>query len=213
MLQNYINMKNKIRKIAILYLIISLSIILINCLGGGPDLYKVEALNSQPQRIIDIHQHNEGANLYLVENIYTAIDTVKIRYDSLIIETSMQHYLAQNNIVNNIGIQPAYAWSKVKNYERIDDIIITSNKDYNSEYPSGTNLSNILNIRNGSYSVKANISIAHFLQNFDTNNSEDVYYTFTIAPEFEDIHTITIKYITENNNVFETKVENLKISN
>ena len=131
----------KIRKVLICYLIFFLFINIINSCGGVADYYRINSLNSVAQRIVSLDKNGN----YIADDLNTFSDTIRIRYDSLRIKLTTDNYLALNNQTkSNIGIQSALAWSKAVEYEKIFEIEITSNKDYNSVYKAGTNLKKIM---------------------------------------------------------------------
>ncbi len=202
-------MKNKIKVLIIYTIFYALTGISNSC--GEPDYYKVSSINSNLLRLKGIEIIGSAKiKSYLVERIDTVEDTVKIRYDSLGIEINIEKILAQSSSLpnNNPVFQNAYALSKAVNYERIFAIEITSDKDYNSLYPAGSNLNELFSISEEHLVYGVNLN--EFLSRYDAGTST-VLYKILFAPEKEEVRTLKIKYITENNHEFEIVVRNLII--
>ena len=198
----------KIVIIVISYIIFS---VLFDSCWQKPDYYKLSSINSKLFRITGFETVGLAQiQTYSVEDVNVSEDTLKIRYDSIGIEINTENLLAQSTVFqhNSFGISPVYALEKVIEYEKIVDIIITSDKDYNSFYPAGTDLKQIFMI-----SEEHNVSATHisnFLQNYDAR-IKTVFLKLLYAPEKEEVHTIKIKYKTENNNEYETTVKSVMI--
>jgi len=198
-------------KIIIAYTIFYVIISITNSCGGNPDYYRLTSISSQLLKITGLKTVGSAQiKSYSVERINNLEDTLKIRFDSVGIEISTEKLLAQSTIMQNnyLGVQSAYALTKAVEYEKIVDVIITSNKDYNPIYPAGANLKEIFILSEQHYITGA--SVDNFLQRYDAG-VPIVLYKLLFAPDKEDVHTIKIKYITENNREYEAVVKNLLI--
>ena len=176
--------------------------------------YNIESLNAKLKHITGTKLSNDGFYELTMEDVADNIRTVSsVPYNSLAIEVRVKVYLVANHFNRNIpGISSAYAFTPPDTwYEKITDIIITSDKDYNSEYQAGTNLKNILSVRKGTYKKDAISSIDEVLQNLYAGKNGMLLFTFDIPPETEEVHKITITFVTENNNVITTTLQNVKI--
>jgi len=205
------NSKKKTIKIIIGYMIFSVIISITNSCGGNPDYYRLTSISSQLLKITGLKTVGSAQiKSYSVERINNLEDTLQIRFDSVGIEINTEKLLAQSTIMQNnyLGIQSAYALEKKVEYEKIVDVIITSNKAYNSLYPAGANLKGIFMLSEQHYVTGA--SVDAFLQRYDAG-VPIVLYKLLFAPDKEEVHTIKIKYITENNCEYETVVKNLLI--
>ncbi|MGZ5244363.1 MAG: hypothetical protein ACXWDO_04935 [Bacteroidia bacterium] len=131
-----------------------------------------------------------------------------LRYDSLAIHVThtFTAFMKQEQPVFSF-FNTAYACDPAVNYDNIREIVISSSSDYNSEYPKGTNLANITQVRNDFHSNPETVSSKsnQFLY------SNDAYYTFTADPGKDDSHNITIKYILTNGQGYYTTLNNVLI--
>jgi hypothetical protein len=185
--------------------------------------YNLESLNIKLKRITGTKLSNNGSYELTMEDIADRRDDsyvsyrgngTSVPYDCLAIEVSVKSvYLVANDFNRNIpGISLAYALTRPDTwYEKITDIIITSNKDYNFEYQAGTNLKNILSVRKNTHKKDATNSIGDVLQNLYARGGMYILFTFDIPPETEEVHEITIKYVTENGQIVSTVAKNVMI--
>ena len=178
--------------------------------------YGLNSIDASLKRITRTALDSDGDSYFVLKDVYNQADTVSIAFDSLAIEVKINYNLLSHNFNRNLpGIQSAYATSILYNYEKITDIIITSNKDYSVIYPAGTNLKIIVSVR-GSYYVQGEKTVDDVIESgriYGEHKSDPppLLYTFDIPPETEEVHEITIKYITEKNQVFTAVIKNVKI--
>lgn len=206
-------MVKKTVKVIVIYLFFVVLAVVINaCDGRESGQYKLSEINSIALRLVDIKTNDihPDEEYYSTVAYINLLDTVAIRYDSLGIDvTTTNEYFAQNFQFNNSDfIQSCYAKDLSYSFEKIVDIIVTSNKDYSSNFPKDSDLSGIMNITHGHYTN--GISFESFLTSYDCVQS-NVLLRFISPPDNDEVHTITIKYVTENNTEFETSQSQLLI--
>jgi len=194
----------------VIFLLLNLSLsVFQSCCRPDPIYFHLDSLTSTPQRITGITV-SESQNIasYDVETFLP--DEKGIRYDSLGIDVMNELITAMNQQEwkANFGFSSAYACSPAENYDMIFDIIITSSEDYNSAYPKGANLEEIMQVRNAHF-VRGN-NIALFMVNRQLNY-HSVFYTFSFPPSENKTHDITIKYVLTDGREYETTVRGLLI--
>ncbi len=181
-----------------------------SCCNPDPINFRLSSLSSVPERIIGIEvSGSQNIGNFVVET-YTP-DEKGIRYDSLGINVSNELIIALNNRQwsHHLGFSSAYACSPVENYDVVFDVIITSTEDYNSAYPKGSNLEEVMQVRYA-HMVRGN-NINLFMIN-ERLNYHTVFYTFSFPPSENKYHDITIKYILTDGHEFETIVSNILIT-
>jgi len=181
-----------------------------SCCRPEPINFRLNSLNSIPERIIGIEvSGSQNIGNYIVETYVS--DNNGIRYDSLGINVSNELIVAFNDQQwnSNLGFSSAYACSPVENYDVVSDVIITSSENYNSAYPKGSNLEEVMQVRYA-HMVRGN-NIALFMTN-NQLNYHTVFYTFSFPPSENKYHDITIKYILNDGREFETTVSNILIT-
>lgn len=201
-------------KIITVYLIFTVLSVIISACGGEAYYYNVSEMHSRAVRLEDILTEADYHNFehYSTTQCNNLVDTVAIRYDSLGFEVTIayEELIAQNIQSNKSSfIQSCYADETV-DFEKIVDVIVFSNKDYSHDYPKGSDLSVIMNIATGNSTdgVSLESYLSYYFSYWD-----NVLLRFLSPPDVEQVHTITIKYITENGNEFETIQGQLLITN
>ena len=97
----------------------------------------------------------------------------------------------------------AYACDPAFSYEFIESISVISNEDYNTDFPKGTDLMDIMIIRNG-YQVQGY---------YNQEISYEVYFlTFNSPPSANTTHTFTINYTLTNGRQLQTDLEGITIN-
>jgi len=190
------------------------------------EMYNLKSINASLKRITgtELRVDTDSTTCYLVlEDIYNQNNIASIAFDSLAIMVKTDYYFASYAFNRNFpGIQSAYAIPPYHEiYETVTDIIITSNKNYSGKYPAGSNLKEIVSIVPKWYSsncfVNEITTIDTIIKVFSLREygrgwyESQLLYLFNIPPETEEVHEITIKYITEKNQVFTAVVKNVKI--
>lgn len=137
-------------------------------------------------------------------------DEKGIRYDSLGIEVhnELGYAYLPTNPVNSFGFSSVYACSPAVNFDILFDVIITSSEDYNSAYPKGTNLEEIMLARY-SYLVRGN-NIDAFMVNKQLDES-NIFYTFAYPPAQDAYHDLTFKYILADGREYESTVTDVLV--
>lgn len=203
-------MKRKIGCVFGFFLLFSLSLsVFQSCCHPDPIVFRLSALSSEAQRITGItasgtqHIGNYDVEPYIP-------DDKGIRYDSLGIDVTNVLITAMNQdkLNLNFGFSSAYACSPAMQFDVVFDVIITSSEDYNSAYPKGANLEEVMQVRNA-HMVRGN-NINQFMIN-ERLTSHTVFYTFSFPPSENKIHDITIKYILSDGREYETTVSGILI--
>jgi hypothetical protein len=197
----------RIVNVSVIFLSFLVLIVVIDaCEGKETGQFRLSEINSIALRLLEI----KTRTIEPYEEYYSTIayinlsDTLEIRYDSLGIDitTGTEYFLTQNSQFNNTSfINSCYANDQQYSYEKIVDIIVTSNKDYSNNLPKGSDLSGIMNITYG-HSPNG-INIESFLTSYNCEQL-NVILRFLSPPDSDVVHTITIKYITEHGNEVET---------
>ena len=182
--------------------------------GCKPYNYSLDSIDAGLKRITGTHINTVyNYPYYALEDIYSQDDTVAIAFDSLAIEVWTKYSTVYAFNRNLPGIQSAYATSIRIIYEKITDIIITSNKDYSAEYPSGSNLKGLISVIH-SLDMAA-MTVDNMIEMFSLYDGwqwdYSLLYTFNTPPDTEEVHDITIIYKTEKNQEFTAVVKNVKI--
>ena len=205
-------MVKKVFKIITIYLTFTVLSVIISSCGGEAYYYNVNEMHSRALRLEDIITETDYHNFehYSTIQCNNLLDTVAIRFDSIGFEVTIEyeeliaHYIQSNKLS---FIQSCHADETVS-FEKIVDIKVYSNKDYSQNYPKGSNLSMIMNIAKGNSTN--GVSFKSYLLSYH-ESWHNVLLRFISPPDVEQVHTFTIKYITENGNEFETKQEQLLI--
>ena len=133
------------------------------------------------------------------EYIFNPNGITSIAFDSLLIDVEAVY--EQSNSLS-------WEFLRKSKYEKVTDIIITSNKNYNAQYPAGTNLKGIISAW-AQYTSSGYGTIDAMLK-YTSNLPYDVSYMFNTPPYTEEVHDITIIYKTKKQK-FSTVVKNVKI--
>jgi len=167
--------------------------------------YTLDSVDMIPLRITEKEAETligivSSPRYFNYRNIYRQDEIATISFDSLA-------------IIVNIN----YVWSSPYNEtffkmpvtrEKIIDIIITSNKNYNANYPAGSNLKGIISVwHSGIYDFS---TIDAVLKELSVVPSP-LYYMFNTPPETEEIHDLTIIFRTDRKRIVTTTVKNVKI--
>jgi hypothetical protein len=180
-----------------------------SCCHPDPINFRLISLQSEAQRITGITvSGTQHIGNYEVESYLP--DEKGIRYDSLGIDVTNELMVAMNQQQWNshFGFSTVYACSPAENYDIVFDVIITSSEDYNSAYPKGTNLDEIMQVRYA-HMVRGN-NISAFMINNELNY-QTVFYTFSFPPSANKTHDITLKYILTDGREYETTVKGILI--
>ena len=156
--------KNKLKKVLVVYSISMLAMIIISSCDITEN-YKLDSISATAFKITGIDEDLHSTfDYYLVEEITNTESPVKIRFDSLAVEVSTSIFVSEGVGLNsNIGVKSAHANDPV--YEEIVDIVITSDQDYNDDFPKGTNLADLLSIRHGR--ITQGMNITDFLNTYN----------------------------------------------
>ncbi len=140
--------------------------------------------------------------------LYYTVETyepqpIGIRYDSVGIELT-NVFDMYSSVRKASFFNQAFACDPALNFEWINEISIISSEDYTDLFPKGTNLKEIITIRDG-YMVNNTY--------FPELSNSAKFLTFDFAPSENRTHNLTIKYILSNGRQIETTVQGLTINN
>jgi len=129
---------------------------------------------------------------FIYDPVYNPNGITAITFDSLAISVS-------GNYTNSNSL----SWEPLRRskHEKVIDIIITSNKNYNAKYPAGSNLKGIMS---------ANGKTIDAMLKYYSNVPPDPFYTFNTPPETEEVHDITFIYRTKKQKFIDV-IKNVKI--
>lgn len=141
-------MKKKVVLVLAIYLVLS-TMSLISCNTddcGGPfnNRYKTTGFEWSHYRVTNSEDAISGLDLQTIVN-----DSVVYNQYAISIFFNQEYYRAQNVNVEKIGgMNRVYACSPAEPItdEKLEDILITSEIDFNAEHPAGTNLSDLFDV-------------------------------------------------------------------
>ena len=133
-------------------------------------------------------------------------DSIGIRYDSLGID--IQNELISINENTSHGISNLYACKPAEKYDNLQKVIITSSEDYTTGYPKGSNLTEIMLVREGFNADGQKIEPYMLNRSLYFGN---YFFTFQTPPSEDKFHDITIKYILTNGREYFSTIENVLI--
>ena len=179
-----------------------------SCCEPGTVTHKLESLQAELKRITGIEVSGSlNSGNFIVEEYQPGGNG--IRYDSLGIRINNNLTVAENITPRlNLGGSNLYACEPGEEYDILSEVIITSSEDYNDAYPKGSNLDEIMNVRNY-YSVQGN-NISYFMANKQLDNTA-FFYTFTYPPSADKYHDITFKYYLVGGGEYHTTINGILI--
>ncbi len=161
---------------------------------------RLKSINPIFKRIISNNTSN-GYNYYNTSNYNP--DSAGIQFDSVGIDilTEVESFskLQFQGFINS-----AYACEPVVNNSRIKEIYLTSDQSYDNLHPSGSNLKELTNIREG-YAIGMNYYYEIY--------GENLFINFKSSPQLTKSHTLTIKIILEDGRAFTSTLPLIKIKN
>jgi hypothetical protein len=158
--------------------------------NDDPVEVKLDAITLAAQRITGVVPSTTflGRDTYLTEPLQPQ---ESIRYDSLSLAVSHElryAYLPVSNIISS-----AYACDPAINYSFVKSVILTSDAHYNTLYPAGSNLINILiNRKDGIVQAYENLQVGFYL------DQHSFFLTFEVPPATETTHNFQISYQLED---------------
>lgn len=170
-----------------------------NCKDSGWS-FTLTSIHTQAKTITGLTTPDQNYPVYFTVEDYVE-QANGIRYDSIGIELSH----AFDEVVINRPFSffsQAYACDPALNFEFIESISVISNEDYSADFPKGTDLLDVITIRNG-YQVQGN---------YNREVSHEVYFlTFNSPPSANKTHTFTIKYTLTNRRILQTDLGGITI--
>lgn len=103
----------------------------------------------------------------------------------------------------------AFACDQAVNFNVLEDITITSSADYSSNYPAGTDLKQIMSVREG-YSVEGE-TIQRYLA-YARLREQNLFFTFNSPPSDKKVHDVTIKYKLADGREYDVFISGLTIN-
>lgn len=176
------------------------------CGVDGPVYFKATNYNSAGIKLT-------GTDQLSSQEFYTfaLIHTNKfVSYDSLgiLIQYEIETMAYQDFQWGHVNA--AYACSPAEIYQSLDDVVITSDTDYNQQYPAGTDLSNIIAIRNGLR--KEGFTMPDYLNQYALLDRNQILITFTVPPDKSATHNISIQLdLNDQDEFVNLNLENLPI--
>ncbi len=180
-----------------------------SCCNPDPINYRLKSVTGGVERIVGVEYLGDYREEYYETEPY-AYSVDGIAYDSLGILLINDIETFSSNSKGEVFFN-SYACSPAENYEMLADLIIISNHDYTSSFPSGTNLKDLMSIRQGFNSfLVAGESILAFLTNGEIVGNS--YITFNVPPDENNIHDLTIKFVLRDGREYSTILQGLKIN-
>lgn len=167
--------------------------------------YRTDAIQGKAMRIIGIDSSNNINPKYILSD-YT---NNEIRYDSIGFQfKSIGHSITQKSF-SNLGFSSAVACKPDFSYDIIKSVKITSNRDYNAEFPLGTDLQIIMRL--GDYSNTGMDSVNNKINYVGTYGS--LFLFKIIAPPYENqTHDLTFAFQLSSGNVLIAQINNVFIT-
>lgn len=145
------------------------------CGDDGPFSYRLASITGEVKktdrvRLVDTPQPEYDVKPYLSGRKANHYDSIGIEITNTIEPVAVTTAYLFNS---------AFACDPVISYERLRDINITSSEDYTATYPAGTDLKEIMSVREG-YQAQG-ISIPTYLSNSQLGE-RNLFFTFNIPP-------------------------------
>jgi hypothetical protein len=173
----------------------------------GPFNYRLVSIAGEVKRINGIELLGSYQTAYYTVGPYVP-QTNGLRYDSIGLDilnsVELIAYSEKADFFNS-----SFACSPATNFESLADMTIISSEDYVDSYPAGTDLSEIMTIREG-YQLQGN-SIPTYLSNAELREG-NLFLTFEFPPSQNSVHDITIMYKLFDGREFEVIIQGLKIN-
>lgn len=173
-----------------------------------PTLLHLSTLDAVYKRITAINVNNQGVAYY--HYLDYAADSAGIRYDSLGIQIK-HNWVNEDNTpfysLNQFGFTTANADVDGYSYDRILDILIVSNQDYDAQHPAGSNLKDLFTVRDMATDTSASVSAYPSFQSLFSYafvENEILFLVPKAAPQNNNKHTINITYVLENGKTVKT---------
>ena len=169
----------------------------INNCNDGPIIYTTDSISVD---LLQINGISSGYRDYYTTQNINNTDTANIRYDSLIIGINSVQKLVQEIKYFQGAL---YACSPVEEYDKITNVEITSDHDYNTLFPKGSNLVSLFNIHDGLETKGSGLINS-------VNNglyfSQNIYLKLNLAPVKKELHRFTFKFTLDNNKVITVNI-------
>jgi hypothetical protein len=183
------------------------AVLIQSCCNPGPDFRTIDVIFGYPASIVGEKTVNGGTRKFYDLADYDSVDQ-SIRFDSV----GLRVEISQGRISLNAEsghITTARACSPVHTYEQITAITITSDHAYDDSHPAGSDLSDILLVRQNyqNFTVAGEPPTEFRLHEFD-----NLFYTFNSPPVSTETHTFVIKFFMGDGRVIESTVESVKIA-
>jgi len=176
------------------------------CGKDGPYNFRLVSIAGEAKRIDEIKLVGSPQSEY---NVKPYLSSSKgTRYDSIGIDilNSVESvaFTTKGSFFNS-----AFACDPAIEFPRLKDINITSSEDYANIYPAGTDLKEIMSVREG-YQVQG-MPILTYLPYAGLRHG-NLFFTFDVPPATSKVHNLTIKYTLLDGKEFEVFIQGLTIS-
>lgn len=174
------------------------------CSPSPDPVYRpLESIKPELKRITGIEKGDYSRKL-IVDTIQA--DSNGIRYDSLGID--VRNNFISKNESTRYEVSTVYACSPRVDFDNVREVFITSSEDYTVRFPKGSNLTELLLVREG-YTGEGQ-RVDSFMLNRPLHSS-NYLFTFQFPPTEDKFHNITIKYILTDGREYLTSLENVYI--
>ena len=180
-----------------------------NPCGSEGIYFRTEAISASTQKITGIDTSG-CCDAYRFEKFYP--EEKVIRYDSLLIQvkSDIQTVFNDGGVSWQFGVGSAKACSPAYTHDVFKEVRITSDQPYNTVYPAGALLNDIIGV---SWDARVQDSNINSLMINDDDSYGLYYFKFKIAPDSIRAHNITIEYIFTDGREVSSSIKGLKIGN
>lgn len=182
-----------------------------SCCNPSAINYRLIAINGKVEKIISAEELNYvNEEIYLTEPYNPLLGAIPFDSIGIVINMDVEKYTytKTGDVLNS-----AIACSPNENYEFLKDLIITTDNDYNSSFPKGEDLKQLISIRSSlinQYRVKGE-SVEDFLK-IPGIGDESFFLTFKEPPDQNFTYNFSIKFILVDGREYSTVIENITIS-
>ena len=177
--------------------------------GSEGIYFRTEAISASAQKISGIDTSG-CCDTYRFEKFYPGENV--IRYDTLLIKvkSDIQTVFNDGGVSWQFGVGNAKACSPAENHDVFKEVRITSDQPYNTVYPAGALLNEIIGV---SWDARVQDSNINSLMINADDSSGLYYFKFKIAPDSIRTHNITVEYIFTDGRKVSSIIKGLKIGN
>lgn len=195
-----------------------LSSLFMGCDTCGPfekEEYLLKDLHVSMRKIAG--KKDYGSNVTEVYQLEAFENQQEARFDSLGIEVLNVLVVAMQEVPSGdgFGFSAAFACSPPSpDYaDKIEDIQIFSNADYNARFKEGENLKSLLRVSSsaGSDYFTDGLKVDEYIASNNRIDERGLFFTFSESPDESRLHDLTIRYILESGEIHEFTIEDVLI--